>query len=537
MKKDVDTAGANHRPWWVGVPTLLVMAFYILPLAGAPPATNPNEVVRIELATSIALWARFDLADSAAVYGVSEDVSIRNGKLYSDKAPGLSMISAPFVWIVDPILGRAPSSDLPAYWPLRHALTLLLIAIPTVGLALMVGTAVPRADPRHRPAFAVIAALATPLWTYGTVYFGHASAALFISAAWFLLLGYPGRDSSPGLQRAFLGGFAAGFAVSTEYPTALLVAVVFSTLLVRRVHVQVLFSAAAGALVGVLPALIYHHVAFGAPWITGYSYKAASDFQSIIAHGTFGISWPSAEAMWGITFGSRRGVFFYCPLLLLTPLGLWWMVKKQGWRDAGPVLAAVTAYVFFASGFVDWTAGWCAAARHLLPIIPLVVIPALFAAATLVERRWGATIVAVVVSASATNALLSIVLTPFFPPEFRAPLAQLVLPSVADGASFSNLLSSGIGVAPPAVAILTGAVVITLVIWSIGHLVRGRRPRLAAISLMTVVVLLLGYSWQGSAPKTETEIMRSQVLRRLGHTEVADRIEESLLSSERSQRD
>ena len=156
MKKDVDTTGANHRPWWVGVPTLLVMAFYILPLAGAPPATNPNEVVRIELATSIALWARFDLADSAAVYGVSEDVSIRNGKLYSDKAPGLSMISAPFVWIVDPMLGRAPSSDLPAYWPLRHALTLLLIAIPTVGLALMVGTAVPRADPRHRPALSLI---------------------------------------------------------------------------------------------------------------------------------------------------------------------------------------------------------------------------------------------------------------------------------------------------------------------------------------------------------------------------------------------
>jgi hypothetical protein len=84
-----------------------------LPLSGAPATANPNEVVRIELATSIAFWARFDLEDSAAKYGLSGDVSIRDGKLYSDKAPGLSMISVPVVWIINPILDRAPTSDLP----------------------------------------------------------------------------------------------------------------------------------------------------------------------------------------------------------------------------------------------------------------------------------------------------------------------------------------------------------------------------------------------------------------------------------------
>jgi hypothetical protein len=532
MTPDSETSGTQaRRPWWVGLPILLVIALYTLPLADAPAVTNPNEVVRIELATSIAFWARFDLEDSAAIYGLSEDVSIRDGKLYSDKAPGLSMISVPFVWIVNPILGRAPSSDLPAYWPLRHALTMLLLALPTVGLAFLVGAAVPEIDPKHRTAYALIAALTTPLWTYGTVYFGHASAALLITVAWFLLLGFPGQRSPLGPRQAALGGAVAGFSVATEYPTALLVAVIFATLLVRRISLLVLVSAAAGAFAGALPALIYHQIAFGAPWITGYSFKAASDFQAIIAHGAYGISWPSAEALWGISFGARRGVFYYCPLLLLMPLGLWQMVRQGGWRDAGPILTATASYVLFAAGFVDWQAGWCAAARHLVPILPLAIAIALSAAAKLSEHRWGATIVVILISISGTNALLTIALTPYFPPEFGAPLAQLVLPSLADGAGFSNLLSSGFGIAQVYVVILIGMVAIAALIWATGRLVRDTKIWLPAISLTTVAVLLLTYSWQGSAPNAETELMRSQVLRRLGHTAVADQIEDSLLSA------
>ena len=116
-----------------------MLVLFILPLAGAPPAANPNELVRVELATSIAFWARFDLQDSTAIYGLSEDVSVHNGRVYSDKAPGLSFVSTPIVWIVNPILARAPGSDLPAYWPLRHGLTRLVIGFPTVALVFLGG--------------------------------------------------------------------------------------------------------------------------------------------------------------------------------------------------------------------------------------------------------------------------------------------------------------------------------------------------------------------------------------------------------------
>jgi len=521
----------RHLRWWFGPPLLLVAILYVLPLAGSAFATNPNEVARIELSASIAFWARFDLGNVAEVYGLSEDVSTRDGKIYSDKAPGLSMIAAPVVWAVSPLLPRAPSSNLPAYWPLRHVLALLLVALPAVGLAFLVGAAVPDVDPAGRTSFAVIAALATPLWTYGAVFFGHVPSALLVTLAWFALLGVPGRPLSLGPGRAAFGGAAAGFAIATEYPTVLIVAVIYATLAVRRTAVPILASAIAGAIAGAIPALVYHQLAFGAPWLTGYGLKAHGDFQAIHERGILGISFPTLESLWGILFSARRGILFYCPLLLLTPLGLWWMAQKRGWRDAGPILTATTAYILFAAGFVDWTAGWCAAARHLVPIVPLATAVSLFAAAKLSERRRGAAIVVILITISGINALLTIALTPYFPPEFGAPLAQLVLPSLADGAGFSNLLSSGIGIAPPLVVILIGVILVAALIWATGHLVQGRKTWLPAISPTTVALLLLIYSWQGSAPKPETEIMRSQMLRRLGHTAVADRIEDSLLST------
>jgi hypothetical protein len=510
----------------------LVIALYILPLSGSSSATNPNEVARIELSTSIAFWARFDLGRAATIYGLSEDVSIRDGKIYSDKAPGLSMIAAPVVWVIQPVLPRAPSSDFPAYWPLRHVLTLILIALPTVGLAFLIGAAVPDSEPTRRTSFFLIAALATPLWNYGTVFFGHAPSALLVTLAWFALLGLPGKQLSLGKGRATLGGIAAGFAVATEYPTVLIVAVVFATLLARRTALPVLACAVAGAFAGAIPALIYHQLAFGAPWLTGYGLKAHGDFQAIHARGILGISWPTIDSLWGILFSARRGISFYCPLLLLAPVGLWLMAVKRGWRDAGPLLSVFAVYVFFAAGFVDWPAGWCAAARHLIPIVPLAVVIAIFAAATLVEHRWGAAIVTILIAISATNALLTIALTPYFPPEFGAPLAQLVLPSLIDGAGFSNVLSSGIGLAPVAVVGLAGVVVFTAMVWATGRLIGERHIWQPVLSVATVLAVFLIYSWQGLTPTADSEFMRSQVLRKLGHTSVADQIEKSVLDAE-----
>jgi len=511
----------------------VITALYLLPLAGSAIASNPNEVARIELAVSIAFWARLDLGSAAEIYGVSEDVSIRGSKVYSDKAPGLSIAAVPAIWTLGPLLPRAPASNLPAFWPLRHLLTLLLVALPAVALAFIIAAAVPDIDSGTRSAMAVIAALATPLWTYGSVFFGHVPAALLVAAAWYSLLGFPGVDSAVDARRASIGGILAGFAIATEYPTVLLVALIFGTLLVRRTAPLILVSATAGACVGMLPALLYHQLAFGAPWLTGYALKAHGDFQAIHEQGIFGVSKPTFEALWGVLFSAQRGIFYYCPLLLLAPFGFFRMVKSRGWRDVGPLLIAVVMYVIFAAGFVDWTAGWCAAARHLVPILGLLAVPALFAAKLLAEHRLGSVVVVILVAISGANAVLSLALTPYFPPEFAAPLAQLVLPSLTDGAGFSNLLSSALGTSPWITAVLCGVFALLTLALAANRLIGRMSWWLPVVFVATVAFLLSAYWWQGSSPSTEIELMRAQVLRRLGHAAIAERIEGPLLSAAR----
>jgi hypothetical protein len=138
-------------------------------------------------------------------------------------------------------------------------------------------------------------------------------------------------------------------------------------------------------------------------------------------------------------------------------------------------------------------------------------------------------LVAVLVAISGINAVLTIVLTPFFPPEFGSPMAQLVLPSLVDGAGFANLVSSVIAIGPLPVAILSGVTALTGLVWAGRGLSRNTRWWLPLVSISTVAAVLLVYSWQGSSPSAETELMRAQVLRRLDHSAIADRIEGSLV--------
>jgi hypothetical protein len=523
--------------WWIGAPLLVIAALYVLPLAGSPPATNPNEVARIELGVAMATGTGLDIGPVAVVYGLSEDVARRSGRIYSDKAPGLSFLAAPATLILGPLLPPVPDTSLPAFWPLRHLLTLLLVALPTAGLAFVIATCLPGADPRRRSGLAVITALATPLWAYATVFFGHAPAAILVTVAWALLLRPGASERPPHRLHALLGGVAAGFAVTVEYPTVLLAAVIFGTLIARRTPLPTLGWAAAGTFAGLVPALSYHQLAFGAPWLTGYTFKAHTGFQAIHARGVLGVSLPSLEALWGVLLSARRGLFFFSPILLLAPLGLWRMVRRRGFRDVTPLTVAIIVYVLFAAGFVDWEAGWCAAARHLVPIVPLLAIPVLFALVNLGTGRWWNSFVAVLIALSGVNAALCIALTPFFPPQFTSPLAQLVLPSLKDSAGLHNIVSATIGLSPIYVVIAIGAATVAALAWASSLVLRLPKRWLIAVFAATVAAQLLWLSWHGASPSPEVEFMRAQVLRRLGHNEVADRIEGSLISAATSARD
>ncbi len=533
MDASIQPQVSPHRRRAIVVPVIcVVVGLYLLPAAGHPPTTNPNELVRLELAVAMAMWTTVDIEDPARTYGLSEDVAVRGDRVLADKAPGLSLAAIPVVWISRIVLPVIPGADLPQYWPLRHFTTGLLVALGTALCCFFVAARVPGFRNRDWIPLAIIAALCTPLWTYGTVFFGHAPAAILIAVAWILLL-RPFSEVSPCQDRtSFLGGVSAGFAVATEYPTVVLVAVVFATLLARRTPWRQLAWTSFGLAVGLLPVLIYHQAAFGSPWLTGYAFKADPGFQQIHSSGLSGVSLPTLEALRGVLIGSSRGLFSYSPVLLLAPVGLWIMRRRDGWKDVAPLAAAAVLYITFAAGFVDWQAGWCAAARHLVPAIPLLVIPTMVAMSAMAQQRSTLLLLTILVTLSSWRILLSIAISPFFPPEFSHPLSQFVLPSLRDGIAAPNLISSATGISAITVWIAAIGLTTALLVWSLDRMGRGSGLWIAAIAALTIAGQVAWFAWMSPPPDPRNEAIRAQLLAKLGHAEAAVRIETGLRSEE-----
>ena len=511
--------------WWL--PAGLVLALYLLPLSGTLPAKNPNELSRIELALALAdrRAIEIDAFTDVKGYGLPQDRSVRDGRNYSDKAPGLSFVAVPAAGVLTRLLPATDAGEFPPYWPVRHVLTGLFVALPAAWLPFWLLRRYTPLEPRLRAPCAVLLALTTPMLTYATVFFGHVPAAILTAVAFVVLL-RPGRpDYVPSPRAAALSGLLAGYSVVTEYPTAITGAVLLVVLVARRTPWRTVLGFIAGGVVGVLPVLVYHHVAFGAPWTTGYAFKSDIKHAAVHAHGLMGIAFPTLERLWGVLGSAKRGVLFYCPLLLLTPVGLVRMAQRSR-RDAWPLALLVGSYVFIAAGFVDWEGGWCAAARHLTVVLPLLVFPVAEAVAWL-ARRTGPGLVVVVLAGLATGgAVLSIVLTPFFPAVFTAPLAQLVIASFRDGAAFPNLLSSGLSVPPRVAAAILAVIVVGIVAVTLVR-VRGTphaRYWVPPVLVLTVV-LHSALLWKTAPPPTPQQtITRAAILKRLSYPDLAERI-------------
>jgi hypothetical protein len=239
-------------------------------------------------------------------------------------------------------------------------------------------------------------ALASPLMAYATLFFGHGLAAACSLAAFALLA--TGPSDSEGDQRAtagarWAGGLVAGFMGLVDTPCFILAALLClyalgqpswsrgdaagrspGALLARLRYAAPVI---AGVALATAAQLAYNHWVLGDPWSFTYQYKRDEVFAEIMASGAMGFALPSAEALWGLTFGHKRGVFYHAPWLLFAVIGLVRAARSEqprARRDGRWLLGITAGYFLLISGFVDWTAGDAAFARHLLPAVSLLAV-------------------------------------------------------------------------------------------------------------------------------------------------------------------
>ena len=180
----------------------------------------------------------------------------------------------------------------------------------------------------------------------------------------------------------FVSGALLSWAVVIEYATAPASAVIAIYGLASALRwergrfIRVFLSAFVGAVLFILPLLIYNYAAYGNIFTSGYGNLISFPGME---QGFYGIGYPRVEILAKLLVGIQKGIFWLSPLLLFVPLALYKQWKTPGQKGLAITIIAVTLYYFlWNSGYAYWTGGGSTGPRHITPILPFVCLPLAF---------------------------------------------------------------------------------------------------------------------------------------------------------------
>lgn len=330
-----------------------------------------NTYCRAVMTANLVQHGRVDIN---AYEGRTEDKAYRAGNYYCDKAPGMSFLGMPAAFAFTRLFPITPETPYNRIW----SAFLYLCALTTSGLfsalaaVLLFQYILRRTQDVHAALAASIAfGLGTPVWGWATSFFSHSATAALLVTGFIALdaakraLAANGRAS--GL--ALVGGLAFGAATAVEYtafvPSAIIgAAFALTSPWDRPIDVLRMFAiSAAGALVALVPVLIFHAAAFGSAFSTGYAFTVVYD-----AHraGLFGIGSPRMDVLGKLLVSPERGVVWYAPIVVAMAWAVGLMMRRTELRMTAIVTIVIAAwYLVMNSGFEYWHGGASTGPRYL----------------------------------------------------------------------------------------------------------------------------------------------------------------------------
>jgi hypothetical protein len=394
--------------------------------------------------------SRFDLTRAIVEQGMlridsyhknTGDKAFFRGHFYSTKAPGLAFAAVPVVAAARPFVraaGIEPSSP-KGVDALLYLATVVTLALPTaVAGACLFQVALTLGASVGGGAFAAIAfGLATPMWCYATLFWGHALAAACLVFAFTAAVALREFDSPRcDLMFGTILGLATGWAVVTEYPAmpaammlvALALAHAWPSGRLRLLRIAT--GLAAGALPCAVALMGYQYGTFGSPFRVGYMYTI--NFASTMNEGFMGLTYPKWYVLRELLVGSFRGILPLAPIVGVAPLGFVLLWRRVGERKIAVVsVAIILYYVLLNAAFRDWHGGMTYGPRHLSPALPFLCI----GLAPLWTRASSAfrVLLGALALFGAVMSLVAVSTTPMLPETLKNPVWDLLWPAFRVG--------------------------------------------------------------------------------------------------------
>ncbi len=390
-----------------------------------PHWADPNQNSRLDMVVAVVDDGTFQI-DKYVQNTV--DYAKVGEHYYSDKAPGTAFLGIPLyaglkvflnMPLMDGLMTKLSNSEAfkatlrengsgillqkVRFALAQIALTLVVSALPSALLGIVIYRFLARfkAGRWSRISLVLGYGLLTPAFAYAWAFYGHQlSAALLFSAFWLAFRirevtdeknesersGLPASQSPRLRLRLLTIGLLLGYSVITEYPASLIAGILglytlYSLYRVGRWR-QIGWAIPTAALV-IVGWAAYNMVVFGGPLKLGYNQSEL--WQAQHHTGFMSLTLPQGEALWGITFGVFRGLFFLSPWLLLCIPGFWlWWRTKEYRPEFWVTLTSVLAFFLFNASSIMWWGGFAVGPRYLLPALPFMVLPIGFAC-----RAWG----------------------------------------------------------------------------------------------------------------------------------------------------
>lgn len=403
-------------PGWLKPPEvalfllLLVCYTYVF-----PRWADPNQNSRLDMVIAVVEDGTFQI--DKYVQNTVDYAKVGN-HYYSDKAPGAAFLGIPLyagmkvfldLPVVDSFMNKLANNDAfkatlrengsgilkekVRFALAQVVLTFVVSALPSALLGILLFQVLAQFTSAFWPRMIIVLGygLLTPAFAYAGAFYGHQlSTALLFGAFYLVFTAFHPKSSNFSRLRLLVIGLLLGYSVVTEYPTLLMVGILylytFYVLYRQGRWPQICWVTLSAGLVAA-GWMSYNTAVFGGPLELGYSHSELWTEQHHT--GFMSLSLPHAEAIWGITFGVFRGLFVLSPWLLLTLPGFWLWYRSGEYRpEFWVALASVGSIFFFNSSSIMWWGGFAIGPRYLLPALPFMVMPLVFAWRVWSHQRW-----------------------------------------------------------------------------------------------------------------------------------------------------